>query len=113
MSLPKAQYAPSLQSMEGWAEQNIEPLLMPGSSAWQPTDILPDSASPDFLDSVRALQRDCRSLPLEYWVVMIGNMVTEEALPSYLSMLNRMDGIRDESGRNFTPATAFTVVHQQ
>ena len=31
-------------------------------------------------------------------MVLVGDMVTEEALPSYMNMLNTLDGVRDETG---------------
>jgi acyl-[acyl-carrier-protein] desaturase len=88
----------AVQSMEPWAGETIEPMLLAPHKAWQPTDFLPDSSSPDFLDAVQAFRDECAELPAEYLVVLVGDMVTEEALPSYMSMLNRMDGTADETG---------------
>ncbi|KAL8147341.1 hypothetical protein AgCh_004883 [Apium graveolens] len=34
----------------------------------------------------------------DYYVVLVGDMITEEELPTYMSMLNRCDGIKDETG---------------
>ena len=87
-----------LQSMEGWAGSNIEPLLMPASKAWQPQDFLPDPSAEDFIDRIQAFRDECKDLPVEYLVVLVGDMVTEEALPSYMGMLNRMDGCKDATG---------------
>ena len=84
--------------MEAWAETSIEPLLVHPAKSWQPTDFLPDSSSSDFVDELRAFQAECADIPAEALVVLIGDMVTEEALPSYMSMLNRMDGTKDSSG---------------
>ncbi len=47
---------------------------------------------------VAALQKGASGLPYEYLVVLVGDMVTEEALPSYMNMLNTLDGTRDETG---------------
>ena len=73
------------------------------NDCWQPADFLPDPASPDFLDEVRALQARTAHLPDEYWVVLVGDMITEEALPTYMAMLNTLDGVRDETGASGTP----------
>lgn len=35
-------------------------------------------------------------------------MVTEEALPTYMSMLNTLDGVRDETGASQTPWAVWT-----
>jgi acyl-[acyl-carrier-protein] desaturase len=89
--------------MEQWAQSHIEPMLVPSSKCWQPADLLPDAASPDFLAQVETLRKECKRLPAEFLVVLVGDMVTEEALPSYMSMLNRMDGTRDHSGTARAP----------
>lgn len=35
-------------------------------------------------------------------------MITEEALPTYMSMLNTLDGVRDETGASDTPWATWT-----
>lgn len=37
-----------------------------------------------------------------------GDMITEEALPTYMAMLNTLDGVRDETGASPTPWAAWT-----
>jgi hypothetical protein len=44
-----------LQSMHGWAGQNLHRYLRSSETCWQPTDWLPDPASPDFYDQVRRI----------------------------------------------------------
>lgn len=83
-----------LQSMGAWAEKDLMRFLKPVEKCWQPTDFLPDSSSPDFEDQVRALRETSKNLPLEYLVVLVGDMVTEEALPSYMNMINLLDGAK-------------------
>lgn len=41
---------------------------------------------------IAELRRRGENLPHDYLVVVVGDMVTEEALPSYMSMINRLDG---------------------
>ena len=36
-------------------------------------------------------------------MVLIGDLITEEALPTYMAMLNTLDGVRDETGAAPTP----------
>ena len=38
----------------------------------------------------------------------VGDMVTEEALPTYMAMLNTLDGTRDETGASDTPWAHWT-----
>lgn len=97
------------QGLEPWVAQNVEPMLLDTRRAWQPSDYLPDPAQPDFLDRVRAFQAECAQVPPELMVVLVGDMVTEEALPSYLSMLNRMDATKDESGAARARARALAL----
>eukprot|EP00955_Chlamydomonas_euryale_P000565 6281-Chlamydomonas_euryale.AAC.11 len=35
-------------------------------------------------------------------------MITEEALPTYMTMLNTLDGVRDETGASKTPWGTWT-----
>ena len=49
------------------------------------------------------LRKSTDSLPDDYFVVLVGDMVTEEALPTYMAMLNTLDGVRDETGAEKSP----------
>ncbi|KAJ8558077.1 hypothetical protein K7X08_004843 [Anisodus acutangulus] len=87
---------------EGWAEQNLLTLLKPVEKSWQPQDFLPDPASDGFHDQVNELRERAKELPDDYFVVLVGDMITEEALPTYQTMLNTLDGVRDETGASPT-----------
>ena len=52
---------------------------------------------------VRELRKRTDLLPDDYFVVLVGDMITEEALPTYMAMLNTLDGVRDETGASPTP----------
>jgi acyl-[acyl-carrier-protein] desaturase len=39
----------------------------------------------------------------DYLVCLVGDTITEEALPTYQTMLNTLDGTRDETGASPTP----------
>ena len=69
---------------------------------------MPDSSSPDFLDEVVELRKRTDCLPDDYFVVLVGDMITEEALPTYMAMLNTLDGVRDETGASPTPWARWT-----
>jgi acyl-[acyl-carrier-protein] desaturase len=70
--------------------------LKPVERSWQPSDLLPDPAAPgeEFYDQLTALRSAAAALPSDYLVVLVGDMVTEEALPSYMNMLNTLDGTK-------------------
>ncbi|KAK4734005.1 hypothetical protein R3W88_008266 [Solanum pinnatisectum] len=63
-------------SLHGWAENNILVHLKPAEKCW------------------RAVQGNSD----DYFVVLVGDMITEEALPTYRTMLNTLYGVRDETG---------------
>ncbi|KAH9752549.1 Stearoyl-(acyl-carrier-protein) 9-desaturase 5 [Citrus sinensis] len=91
------------KSLETWAEHNVLIHLKPVDKSWQPTDFLPESeASEGFFEQVKELRERCKQLPAEYFVVLVGEMITEEALPTYQTMLNSLDGVRDETGASLT-----------
>lgn len=96
------------KSLEGWAEQNLLTLLKPVEKSWQPQDFLPDPASDGFHDQVKELRERTKELPDDYLVVLVGDMITEEALPTYQSMINTLDGVRDETGASPTSWAIWT-----
>ncbi|MBL0358112.1 MAG: acyl-ACP desaturase [Chitinophagaceae bacterium] len=65
---------------------------------WQPSDLLPVSSSAGFTEDIRELQKECKELPYDYMVVLIGDIITEEALPSYESWLMDVEGM-DKNNR--------------
>jgi len=74
-------------------EEIISEYLKEIDSNWQPSDFLPDSSHDDFGANVKLLQEQCRELPYDYLAVLVGDVITEEALPTYESWLMEVDGI--------------------
>ncbi|XP_062098164.1 stearoyl-[acyl-carrier-protein] 9-desaturase 6, chloroplastic-like [Humulus lupulus] len=93
------------KSLESWATQSILPLLKPVDQSWQPQDFLPDPTKSDeeFFDEVRAMQARATELLDEYFVVLVGDMITEEALPTYQTAMNSLDGMKDNTGVSSSP----------
>uniref|UniRef100_A0A4P8GLD3 Acyl-[acyl-carrier-protein] desaturase n=1 Tax=Jatropha curcas TaxID=180498 RepID=A0A4P8GLD3_JATCU len=96
------------KSLEGWAEDNILVHLKPVEKCWQPQDFLPEPESEGFYDQVKELRERSRELSDDYFVVLVGDMITEEALPTYQTMLNTLDGVRDETGASLTSWAVWT-----
>jgi acyl-[acyl-carrier-protein] desaturase len=67
--------------------------LKPIEENWQPQDFLPDSSDENFFSEVKLLQESCRELPYDYIAVLIGDTITEEALPTYESWLMDVVGV--------------------
>ncbi|MCK0114717.1 acyl-ACP desaturase [Gelidibacter sp. F63206] len=88
-----------MEHLEKDVESLIEKYLIPIDKIWQPTDFLPDSESDKFYDEVREIRELSKELPYDFWVVLVGDMITEEALPTYESWLMDVEGV-DQVGRN-------------
>ena len=76
----------------------IERSLLSAETAWQPADYLPDPAGEGFIDELKAMRECAAELPDELLVVLVGDMITEEALPTYMSLLNTLEGCNDVTG---------------
>ncbi|KAJ9701707.1 hypothetical protein PVL29_006890 [Vitis rotundifolia] len=96
------------KSMENWVEENVLIHLKPVEECWQPQDFLPDPASDGFHERVKELQERAKGIPDDYFVVLVGQMITEEALPTYQTQINILDGIRDETGASPSPWATWT-----
>lgn len=71
----------------------IDEFLKNIDTNWQPSDFLPDSSLEDFTAQVKDLQEQCKELPYDYLAVLVGDVITEEALPTYESWLMDVEGI--------------------
>jgi acyl-[acyl-carrier-protein] desaturase len=71
----------------------IEEFLKPIDTNWQPSDFLPESNNPEFTKEIKEIQEQCKALPYDYMAILVGDMITEEALPTYESWLMEVDGI--------------------
>lgn len=73
-------------------------LLETGEAAWQPQDFLPDLSKEGWEDEVKELRKMAEGVPDDIMVVLVGDMVTEEALPTYQTLLNTFEGCDDPTG---------------
>jgi acyl-[acyl-carrier-protein] desaturase len=87
-----------VKSIEGFVADQLGSLLIPVEKSWQPTDYLPDMSRPDWMEQVQDFRKRSASIPDELMVVLVGDMVTEEALPTYQTWLNRLQGVTDSTG---------------
>ncbi len=88
-----AEVVSGLQSM---AAQSVDSFLVDPNECWQPTDFLPDMAQPDAMEQVLALRKRSDGIPPEVISSLVGNMITEEALPNYQSFFNLLKGMNEE-----------------
>jgi acyl-[acyl-carrier-protein] desaturase len=88
-----------MQLLEKKIDSFMEEFLIPVEKIWQPTDLLPDSNQENFLDEVKELREISKDLPYDFWVTLVGDTITEEALPTYESWLMDVEGV-DNVERN-------------
>ncbi|MFT4660925.1 MAG: acyl-[acyl-carrier-protein] desaturase [Patiriisocius sp.] len=88
-----------MQFLEKDVSSLITKYLTPIEDIWQPTDFLPNPEGPNFMEEVREIRELAKDMSYDFWVVLVGDMITEEALPSYESWLMDVEGV-DQVGRN-------------
>ncbi|MEZ4777495.1 MAG: acyl-ACP desaturase [Bacteroidia bacterium] len=88
-----------MHTIEKFMDDYIEKFLTPIDTQWQPFDLLPDPTKPDFMEKVRELRELAKELSYDFWAVLIGDTITEEALPTYESWLMEVEGV-DQGNRN-------------
>ena len=89
-----------IRAIEQAVADNLN-LLAPLGKAWQPTDYLPDLESANWRHEVEGFRKAAEAVSDQLLVVLVGDMVTEEALPSYSVSLNGL--VRDEEGTGPAP----------
>lgn len=85
-----------ISQIEPMVRSAIDTLLVDVKNCWQPTDFLPNMQREDALDQVRHLRERTAAIPDEVIVSLVGNMITEEALPSYQTYFNLVPGVNTE-----------------
>lgn len=88
-----------MQALEPKVEGYINDFLIPIEDIWQPSDFLPDSQRDTFFDEVEQLREESKELGYDFWVTMVADTITEEALPTYEAWLMDVVGI-DQHGEN-------------
>jgi acyl-[acyl-carrier-protein] desaturase len=88
-----------MQFLENKVDNFVDQFLIPVEKIWQPSDFLPNSEQESFIDEVKELREIAKDLPYDFWVVLVGDTITEEALPTYESWLMEVEGV-DNEGRN-------------
>lgn len=80
----------------------IEKYLTPVEKIWQPSDFLPDTTADDFHTEVQELQHFAHDMPYDLFVTLIGDCITEEALPSYESWIMGIEGVDQVNGNDWS-----------
>lgn len=91
-----------MQFLEKKIDSFVDEFLIPTEKIWQPTDLLPNSEKETFFEELRDLREIAKDLPYDFWVVLVGDTITEEALPTYETWLMDVEGVKQkgENGDN-------------
>src|SRR6202012_1424324 len=85
-----------MMHIEQYMLQKITEYLKPVDTIWQPSDFLPDSSRETFFSEIKELQECAQGLSYDLVAVLIGDTITEEALPTYESWLTMVEGVSDD-----------------
>ncbi len=80
----------------------MEKYLTPVEKIWQPSDFLPDPSSEEFKHDLEEIQTFAHEMDYDVFVTLIGDCITEEALPSYESWIMGIDGVDQENGNGWS-----------
>ena len=95
-----SQHQEVIRAIEPAVADNLR-LLLPLERAWQPTDYLPCLETESWRDDVERFRTAAQAISDELLVVLVADMITEEALPSYSVALNGL--VKDDEGTNSAP----------
>jgi len=82
-----------MEFLEKKVDTFVDQYLIPVEKIWQPSDLLPNSESENFFEEVKELREIAKDLPYDFWVTLVGDTITEEALPTYESWLMDVEGV--------------------
>jgi acyl-[acyl-carrier-protein] desaturase len=82
-----------MQTLEKSMPDFLGKYLKPIDENWQPSDFLPDSSKENFKEEVEEIQALAKDIDDDLLTVLIGDSITEEALPSYEAWLMDVEGI--------------------
>lgn len=86
-----------MRTLEKKIDLFVDKFLIAPEKIWQPTDFLPNSQSPNFLNEVQEIRELSKEMHNDFWVVLVGDTITEEALPTYESWLLDIEGVSQHS----------------
>jgi len=82
-----------MKHIEIYMLEKMNEYLKPIETNWQPSDFLPDSTRDTFFQEIKELQESSAGLSYDLIAVLVGDTITEEALPTYESWLTMVEGV--------------------
>lgn len=92
-----------IRGIEKDVESSLTEWLRPAGETWQSFEFLPRMDEPDAADKIREIRSQSARLSDALLLVLIGNMITEEALPSYETWFSQLDGMGGHGGISANP----------
>lgn len=86
-------------------DEYISSFLTPIEKIWQPSDFLPDSSKDSFVDDLNELREFAHEMPYDLFVTLIGDCITEEALPTYESWIMGIEGVNQQENNSWSKWT--------
>jgi acyl-[acyl-carrier-protein] desaturase len=74
----------------------VSKFLISPEKIWQPTDFLPNPQKDNFIEEIKEIRELSKDFDDDFWVCMVGDTITEEALPTYESWLLNIEGIKQK-----------------
>lgn len=93
------QHSEVVKGLESFVESKLH-LLLPVDKIWQPSELLPDFSNDEDLKEAR---KQAANVSPALLVVLIGNTITEEALPNYTNWYGRFPAVADITGTDINP----------
>ncbi|RLD66226.1 MAG: acyl-ACP desaturase [Bacteroidetes bacterium] len=91
-----------MQTIEKSMDELLNKYLRPVEENWQPAELLPDTSEPGFFEKVKEMQALGKEMSYDLWAVLIGDTITEEALPTYESWLMSIKGINQANKKGWS-----------
>jgi len=96
-----------MRDLETSVTDALPQLLRSSEENWQASDFLPDFSKDTVFQEVAELQTEAKGLPEDLFASLVGNTITEEALPTYASWIFSPDGVGPLGGKDRTPWSAW------
>ncbi len=91
-----------MKHIEQFVDYATANFLKPIEKMWQPNDFLPNSIDrKEFDEQLTELRETAAEMDYDFWAVLIGDTITEEALPTYESWISGMDSVDIKSDKGW------------
>jgi len=82
-----------MNHVERFVAEKLPQFLRGPEVNWQPSDYTPDLSTEEGFEALHELREEADRLPEDALVILVGDMITEEALPSYASWISTLEGV--------------------